>query len=58
MNLINFGKQMGMAVGLGIGLNNGVALQNFTGVSDTGAPPESSGTSMVNINMMNTANFG
>ena len=44
---------MGMAVGLGMVLNNNVGLQNFAGVSDTGAPPESSGAPMINYNILN-----
>lgn len=49
---------MGMAVGIGMVLNNNVGLQNFTGISDTGAPPESSGAPIINYNILNSDNLG
>ena len=56
LHMMNFHQQMGpMTTGLGIGMHG----QGFGGMSDTGAPPDSSGGSMMNMNILaGSGNFG
>lgn len=50
LHMMNFHGQMGpMTTGLGIGMHG---QGGFGGMSDTGAPPDSSGGSMMNMNMI------
>jgi len=50
LHMMNFHGQMGpMTTGLGIGMHG---QAGFGGMSDTGAPPDSSGGSMINMNIM------